>query len=75
MISFGEKMQRRTKVAHNEHYIDILVPVTVRSEDAGLVYPLSVAWWVEIYKFSTKGCFYFEEQRAIAEKTNIVNFR
>ena len=22
IISFGEKMQRRTKAAHNEHYID-----------------------------------------------------
>ena len=45
-----------------------LFPVTERSEDTGLVYSLSVAWWAENYKFSTKGCFYFKEQRAIAEK-------
>ena len=24
IISFGEKMQRKTKAAHNEHYIDII---------------------------------------------------
>ena len=45
-----------------------LFPVTERSEDTGLVYSLSVAWWAENYKFSTKGRFYFKEQRAIAEK-------
>ena len=46
--------------------VRMIIPVTERSEDTGLVYPLSVAWWAENYKFSTKGCFYFEEQRAIA---------
>ena len=51
--------------------MQLLFLVTERSEDTGLVYPLSVvvvAWWAENYKFFTKGCFYFEEQRAIAEK-------
>ena len=33
IISFGEKMQRRTKAAHNEHYIDIFVYLfTIKKE-------------------------------------------
>ena len=46
----------------------VIIPVTERSEDTGLVYTLSAACWSKSYKFSTKGCFFFEEQRAIAEK-------
>ena len=45
-----------------------LVPVTERSEDTGLVYPLSVVRRAERSKFTMKNCFSFEEQCAIAEK-------
>ena len=46
----------------------LIFPVTERSEDTGLVYPLSVVRRAERSKFTMKDYFSFEEQGAIAEK-------
>ena len=45
-----------------------LFPVTERSEDTGLVYPLSVVRQAKRSKFNMKNYFSFEEQRAIGKK-------
>ena len=45
-----------------------IIPVTERSEDTGLVYPLSVVRRAERSKFTMKDYFSFKEQRPIAEK-------
>ena len=53
---------------HHVFFHLFFIPVTERSEDTGLVYPLSVVRRAERSKFTMKDYFSFEEQRAIAEK-------
>ena len=48
-----------------------LLPVTERSKDTGLVYPLPMVRRAERSKFTMKDYFSFEEKRAIAEKLTL----
>ena len=52
----------------------MVIPVTERSEDTGLVYPSVCGEGAERSKFIMKDYFSFEEQSAIAKKSNIGNF-
>ena len=53
--------------------LQCLLPVTERSKDTGLVYPLPMVRRAERSKFTMKDyfSFSFEEKRAIAEKLTL----
>ena len=66
-ILFDLNKQKRFKYWFLYKIDHSIIPVTERSEDTGLVYPLSVVRRAERSKFTMKDYFSLEEQRANAK--------